>query len=73
MAKERIRKMKDIIFDEAQDKAKKIKGDAENQANIEKNKLINAQTDKIDAEFKDKVEKHKLKLRMFIKIIFLTE
>ena len=64
LASARIKKMKDIIHDEAHDKAKKIEGDAANQATIEKNKLINTNTDKIDNEFKDKMEKHKLKLRM---------
>jgi hypothetical protein len=65
LAAARIKKMKDIIHDEAHDKAKKIEGDAANQANIEKNKMINSNTDKIDTEFRDKMEKHKLKLRMY--------
>jgi len=60
----RIKKMRDIIYDEAADKARKIKEQTASQFNIEKNKILNQQKDKLIAEYKVKLENYSLQRRM---------
>ncbi len=63
-ARERIQKMKDIIKEEAEDKARKIREQSSHQFNIEKNKILNQQKDKVIQEFKNKLENYSVQRRM---------
>lgn len=63
-ARERIKKMIDIIYDEAHDKARKIKEQTTHQYNIEKNKILNQQKDKIIQDYKNKLEQYSVQRRM---------
>jgi len=63
-ARERIQKMKDIIYEEAQDRAKKLREQGAQQYNIEKNKELNQGKDKAIQEFKIKLEQHSVQKRI---------
>ena len=63
-AKDRIKKMIDIIYDEANDKARKTREQTSHQYNIEKNKILNQQKDKVIQEYKNKLENYSVKRRM---------
>ena len=64
VARERIQKMKDIIYEEAQDRAKKLREQGAQQYNIEKNKELNQGKDKVIQEYKVKLEQHSVQKRM---------
>lgn len=63
-ARERIQKMKDIIYEEAQDRAKKLREQGAQQYNIEKNKELNQGKDKVIQEYKVKLEQHSVQKRI---------
>jgi V-type H+-transporting ATPase subunit E len=63
-ARERIQKMKDIIYEEAQDRAKKLREQGAQQYNIEKNKELNQGKDKAIQEYKIKLEQHSVQKRI---------
>jgi len=63
-ARERIQKMKDIIYEEAQDRAKKLREQGAQQYNIEKNKELNQGKDKVIQEYKVKLEQYSVQKRM---------
>ncbi len=63
-ARERIQKMKDIIYEEAQDRAKKLREQGAQQYNIEKNKELNQGKDKVIQEYKLKLEQYSVQKRM---------
>jgi V-type H+-transporting ATPase subunit E len=63
-ARERIQKMKDIIYEEAQDRAKKLREQGAQQYNIEKNKELNQGKDKAIQEYKLKLEQHSVQKRI---------
>lgn len=62
---DRIQKIKDFILEEANDKARQIKEQAANTANIEKNNLLNAGKDKIIEHFKKEIENYSVKRKMY--------
>lgn len=64
VARERIQKMKDIIYEEAQDRAKKLREQGAQQYNIEKNKELNQGKDKVIQEYKVKLEQHSVQKRI---------
>lgn len=63
-AKKRIEKMIDIIYDEANDKARKTREQTAHQYNIEKNKILNQQKDKVIQEYKNKLENYSVQRKM---------
>lgn len=63
----RIQKMKDIIYDEAADRARKIREQTASQFSIEKSKILNQQKDKLIADYKLKLENYSLQRRMWVK------
>ena len=71
-ARDRIQKMKDIIREEAEDKARKIREQTSHQFNIEKNKILNQQKDKVIQEYRNKLEQYSVQRRMYIQISLLT-
>ena len=64
LADSRIRKMKEIILEEAHDKAKKVREQTASQFNIEKNKILNQQKDKVNQEYKNKLEQYSVQKKM---------
>lgn len=64
LADSRIRKMKEIILEEAHDKAKKVREQTASQFNIEKNKILNQQKDKVNQEYKNKLEQYSVQKKI---------
>ena len=60
----KIGKMIEILQSEASDKAMKIRENAFAQFNIEKNKILNQQKDKVIQEYSTKLEQYSIKRRM---------
>lgn len=69
---DRIQKIKDFILEEANDKARQIKEQAANTANIEKNNLLNAGKDKILEHYKKESENYSIKRKMYNKAPIIT-
>ena len=60
----KINKMIEIIDSEAKDKASKIRENSLAQFNIEKNKILNQQKDKVIQEYTNKLEQYSIQRRM---------
>jgi len=56
--------MIEIIQNEANDKALKIRENSLAQFNIEKNKILNQQKDKVIQEYSNKLEQYSIQRRM---------
>lgn len=69
---ERIQKIKDFITEEAEDKARQIREQAANTANIEKNNILNAGKDKILEHYKKETENYSVKKKMYNSLLLLT-
>eukprot|EP01016_Furgasonia_blochmanni_P045148 TRINITY_DN632_c0_g1_i4.p1 TRINITY_DN632_c0_g1~~TRINITY_DN632_c0_g1_i4.p1 ORF type:complete len:295 (-),score=107.72 TRINITY_DN632_c0_g1_i4:114-998(-) len=61
---DRIKKMEKLIKDEAEEKARTIRENAEQQYNIEKNKIINQMKEKVLQEFREKLENYSVQKRI---------
>lgn len=63
-ADSRIKRMKEIIHKEAEDKARKIRDQTASQFEIEKNKIFNQEKDKVNKEYKNKLEQYSVQKKM---------
>mmetsp|Transcript_66315 Transcript_66315/g.76951 ORF Transcript_66315/g.76951 Transcript_66315/m.76951 type:complete len:224 (-) Transcript_66315:171-842(-) len=63
-AESKVQKMIEIIQNEANDKALKIRETALGQFNIEKNKILNQQRDKIIQDYSNKLEQYAMQKRI---------
>ena len=63
-AQQRIKQMIELIQKEAEEKALQIKTNAEQQFNMEKNKILNQQKDKLIQQYKQKLDQYVVQKRM---------
>ena len=63
---ERIRKMKDAIKYEAQQRAQNIVDKAKDDADIERNKILTLEKDKLEIEYSQKFKSEGVRAKMYV-------